>query len=361
MKLTQFLKKRFRIFQGRRKDQALDSYFNQKGKIAYSGILRGNQEKRLCSKVEKMVEEYALDIFGNKSCSPWLKVYTAFRGEFPEGWMPVNYWGRIVCPKLNGALQPIGRIKTISKRILKTEAIPDLGDFIKGNWITESGESIVQNEAKKMLFTQFPFVFLKKDHSFQGQGVIKLTPSGFDRMDFSQAGDFVIQAPISQHPFFERLSPGSVASLRVTTFKEGNQKAKNHQASIRLGLAGSSFISGDNCVRVPIWEKEGRLYDYGFSGTWDSMKSHPDTGVKFSGLMIPEFGKIAGFCERLHDQNPHFPLIAWDVILDQSNQIQIMEWNTVIPTIGLSEAATGPHFKGLGFVNIWKQNDLSRF
>jgi hypothetical protein len=358
LNLRHFIKKQSRLLEKKRKDEVLDAYFNHEAKIANTGILKNNPEKQLSSKQEKMIDEYALDVFGSKSCSPWLKVYTTFRGEFLEGWMPANYWGRVVCPGINGLLQPIGRIKTLTKRISKIEAIPDLIYFVGGNWVLESGEPVTRDKASDFLFSRYPFVFLKKDDSYRGQGLMKLAKCDFEGLDLSQTGDFVIQAPITQHPFFESMSPGSVASLRVTTYRDHQQSAKTYQSSIRLGRAGTSFIAGDACVRIPIWEKEGRFYDYGFSGTWDLMESHPDTGVRFSGLMLPEFEQITAFCELQHDKNPHFPLIAWDVILDQSNQIQVMEWNTVIPTITRSEAATGPHFKGLGFENLWKQNDL---
>ncbi|RIW18645.1 hypothetical protein D0X99_02895 [Algoriphagus lacus] len=354
MGLLSIAKTLFRKNQKEKRDAATDFYFNQKAGEAYSGVIAQNPKKKLSQSQEKQVKEYALDVFGAESCIPWLRVYTAFRGEFLEGWMPVNFWGRVVCPSLNGDLQLLGRIKTLTRKFLRSDALPDLIYYVNGTWISVEGESLDKKSAEDFAFANSAVVFLKKDHTGQGHGLIKLNREEFQKLDFSKTGDFVLQAPITQHAFFETLSPGSVASLRITTYKVPGKMANTHQSSIRVGRLGTSFIVGDDCVRLPIWENEGRLYDFGFSGTWELMDRHPDTGVRFFGLKIPNFDSIKQFCQTLHDQNPHFPLIAWDVILNQDNQIQIMEWNTVTPTIGISEAATGPHFKGLGFENLRK-------
>ncbi len=355
--MISILKKQIRAIQQHRKDAALDAYFNAGAFTAYDTITKKSPEKKLSQSQEKDLKEYSQDVFGSTSCLPWLKVYTAFRGEFLEGWIPVNYWGRVVCPTLNGALQPFGRIKTLTKKFLQSDAIPDLLYFVHGSWVTVTGDPIDRRRAEELIFDHHSFVFLKRDHTFQGQGLMKLDRKGFQDLDLSKTGDFVIQTPIFQHPFFELLSPGSVASLRLTTYKAPGKMAQTHQSSLRVGRVGTSFIVGDDCVRLPIWEKEGRLYDFGFSGKWELMDRHPDTGVRFSDMKIPEFSSIRQFCEDLHDQNPHFQIIAWDVVLNQHNQIQIMEWNTVSPTIGMSEAATGPNFKDLGFEKLWKQKN----
>ena len=44
--------------------------------------------------------------------------------------------------------------------------------------------------------------------------------------NFKQAGDFVIQAPILQHPLLEEFSPGAVATIRITTVKPPGESAK---------------------------------------------------------------------------------------------------------------------------------------
>jgi len=59
---------------------------------------KGKTDKKLI----KLSDEYASDILGWKGYAPWLYVYCAINQVFKEGWIPDNYYGRIVVPKLKG-------------------------------------------------------------------------------------------------------------------------------------------------------------------------------------------------------------------------------------------------------------------
>ena len=356
--MISFGKRLFRQNQEKRRNQATDAYYNQDSKKAYQSLIKQIPDHALSPKQEKEIEIYSADVLGSSSFSPWLKVFTACRGEFIEGWMPMDYWARIVCPAINGSLQPIGKIKTLTQKFLNSDALPDIVYFVNGNWLLASGEKTNQTDVKKILFDLYPFVFLKQDHTSRGAGVMKIGVNEFSRLDFNHLGNFVIQSPIEPNEFFKRLSPVCVPSLRVTTYKPAQQAAIVLQSGIRLGLEGSPFILGDNCIRVAIKIQDGCTHDFGFNENWEILQKHSETGVSLSGLQIPKYKEIKLLCEKLHDQNPFFGLIAWDVIVDKKEEIKIMEWNTVTPTYCMDEASIGPHFKGLGFENLWKQIDL---
>lgn len=335
----------------------MDAYFNLESHAAYPSLICQMPEHALSSIELKRIEEYAGDTFGSKSFAAWLKVYAAFRGEFLEGWIPMDYWCRIVCSSLNGSLQPIGRVKTLTQKFLHTSALPDLAYHVNGSWVLSDGEPSDALGISQTLLVQYPVVFLKSDHSSQGKDIRKVAREDFLSIDFKALGDFVLQAPIIQHPFFEQISPGSVASLRITTLKLSTAPAEALQSGLRLGLRGATHVYLPNCVVLPVWIGDGKLYDCGFLGAWERVFSHPDTEVAFSGLQIPKFQEMKNFCAQLHDRNPHFGMIAWDVVLDADEQVKLMEWNTVTPSFEMSEAATGPHFKGLGLEDLWKKNN----
>ncbi len=335
----------------------MDAYFNLESHAAYPSLIRQMPAHALSSIEIKRIEEYAADTFGSTSFAAWLKVYAAFRGEFLEGWIPMDYWCRVVCSSLNGPLQPVGRVKTLTQKFLQTPALPDLAYHVNGSWLLSEGGPSDAATISKLLFDQFSVVFVKSDHSSQGKDILKVNRDEFLSIGFDRLGDFVVQAPIIQHPFFEQISPGSVASLRITTLKLSKSPAEALQSGLRLGLLGATHVYLPNCVVLPVWIGDGKLYDCGFLGAWERVFSHPDTEVAFSGLQIPQFQEIKNYCEQLHDRNPHFGMIAWDVILDKDEQVKLMEWNTVTPSFEMSEAATGPHFKGLGLENLWKKNN----
>jgi len=358
--MISLVKKLYRQNQEKRRNKATDAYYNRSAPKAYQALIKQLPDHTLTTKQETEIETYAADVLGSASFSPWLKVFTACRGEFKEGWMPLDYWARIVCPTLNGSLQPLGKIKTLTQKFLNAEELPDLAYYVKGNWVMASGEKTTQETLRKTLFDGNPNVFLKQDNTSRGGGVMKLDADQFSKLDFEKLGDFVIQSPIETHDFFKKLSPAAVPSLRVTTYKAYAQPTRVVQSGIRLGLVSTPYIYEDECIRIAIRIEDGVTNVYGFSGDWQILKAHSETGVSITGLKVPKYQEIKKRCEMLHDQNPHFGLIAWDMTVDKNDQIKIMEWNTVTPSYNMDEAAIGPHFKGLGFEDFWKRKNPGR-
>jgi hypothetical protein len=353
LKLIQLVKREYRKSRQKRWNALFDKKINEKAKLALDSLAK--QGKGLSDDLARQCDEYAQDVLGSKSFSPWLQVYTSFRGEFLEGWIPDNYMGRIIPRVVNGDLRSISLYKTLSKRIIETDLIPDLAYFVNGTWVLLSGEQVSLEEVKTACFKDYPYIFIKQDLSFQGQGVIKLTSKEFDAFDFKAFGNSVIQAPIIQHSFLQELSPSAVATIRITTLKRNANPARNILSGLRVGQKGVDVIDSKDSIRVPINLETGEFIGVGITSGWESYSSHPESGLPFSDSAVPYYRKMVECCEKLHDKIPHLQLIAWDVAVTDTGEIKIMEWNTDYPGIIYSEASTGPHFKGLGWENLWKK------
>jgi len=314
-----------------------------------------SQGRPLSAMDARKSEEYAQEVLGSVDFAPWLKLYSAYRGEFFEGWIPDNYLGRVICPSINGDLRGLSLYKTLSKRLLRTDALPDIAYRIKGTWLSEDRSGTTLSEVKSACFDRYPYVFLKKNFSFQGNGIVKLSAEAFSSFDFGQVGDFVIQAPIFQHSFLEEISPGAVATLRITTVKAFQKRAETKLCGLRIGRKGMEYIETKGAIRIPVWPEDGKLYPLAITSDWHNLESHPDTGVAFEGKTIPFFKEATQLCESLHDRFPHIQLIGWDAAITQDGAVKLMEWNTDEPGIVYSESSIGPHFKGLGWENLWKK------
>ena len=75
-------------------------------------------------KLIKLSNEYALDVLGRKEFSPWLYVYSAIAQTFKDGWIPDDYYGKIVVPKLKGNYGDISNYNALTKRLFKSEFFP---------------------------------------------------------------------------------------------------------------------------------------------------------------------------------------------------------------------------------------------
>ncbi len=285
---------------------------------------------------------------------PLAETFTAYQQEFKEGWIPDNYFGRVVCPKINGDFRNLSNLKTLSRRILQTDAIPDLAYYINNIWTSSYGEVLPKSEVIKFLFSDRKFVFLKRNYSFQGKGILKLNREKFENLDLQELGDFVIQEPIQQADWFDQIVTGSVATLRITTVKPIGGKAENRLSTLRVGRISNEYINTKDSIRILLDLETGALSPKVFDYDYNIYEKHPDTGFSFYGHTLPEYEAAVKLCEKLHDQVGMFQVIGWDVVINQKGQVQVMEWNTDHPGLTFSEMATGPLFKGLGWENLWK-------
>ena len=67
----------------------------------------------------KTSNDYAKEVLGWKGYAPWLRAYSAMAGEFRDGWLPENYFGSVVVPKLQGEVgKKLSFLKTLIKKTI---------------------------------------------------------------------------------------------------------------------------------------------------------------------------------------------------------------------------------------------------
>ncbi|HWR94470.1 MAG TPA: sugar-transfer associated ATP-grasp domain-containing protein [Flavobacterium sp.] len=335
-------------------DYFYDKYSRERANIAYLKIIQQTGGKEISNPLKKTIREYSIEVLGSKAFTPWLYVYTAYQGAFVEGWIPENYFGRIILPAVNKNYRNIGNAKTLSRKILHTDKFPDLMYFLNGSWFDTKGDEIFNENVADKIFENHEEVFIKLDNSSQGRGIFIINRQNFNLQEFSNLGDFVVQAPIKQADWFNEIIKGSVATLRLTTVKASGNSAQKRAAYLRVGQLGGSFIASAKALKIPVIDDNGKLGEFATGPDWRRYSIHPDTGFKFDGQIIPYFKEAVRVCEKLHNNIPYFTIIGWDVAVTDSGTIKIMEWNTNHPDIKFSEASIGPCFKELGWESLWK-------
>ena len=134
---------------------------------------------------------------GSRRYAPWLYVYTLISGKFQEGWIPDNFFGRVVCPRVNKELVAVTGFKTFSNVVLKTDALPDIGYYIGGNFYNRDLALIDASELRKQSRNTQGKLFIKKDRSGRGEGIVRLPVEQVTEERFKIIGDCVIQSPNS--------------------------------------------------------------------------------------------------------------------------------------------------------------------
>ena len=292
-------------------------------------------------------EEYACTVFGEKKFTPWLRVYSLFSGEFKEGWIPDNYYGAVVVPKLKGPYGSMSRLKPLNSAIFKDDFFPDLGSHVNGLFLDTDYNVIPAQEMKDTLFRQHDRVVFKVDDVSQGKGIFFFEKNSFTPEAVKKLGNGVFQYYIEQHPSLHAFAPNSVATLRVTSVIDELGNVSVRACYLRLGVGEDTHVQSASNIRIPIDLTTGALNEDGYLPTWLPIAEHPTSGLRFANEKVPHFDKCIEVVKQSHLKLPFARIIGWDLAVDKNGEVAIMEWNGAHNGIKFSEATQGPCFADL--------------
>ena len=304
-------------------------------------------------KLIKLADEYANDVLGWHGYAPWLYVYSAVSGRFKEGWIPDNYYGRVVVPAIKGSYGNTSNLKPLTNKLFKSDAFPDIAYYVNGLWISKDYNILHEENVEELLFKNSKTIVYKIDKSLQGRGVFFFERTSFKLKEIQKLGNGIFQNCINQHPFFKKLMPASVVTLRITTVLDNAGDASARACYLRIGRTQDTHVKSASHIRVPVDLSSGELNAQGYLTNWLTVDTHPDTNVIFAKERVPSFNKCLSTALNLHKSMPFVQCIGWDMIVDTDNEVKIMEWNGGHNDIKFSEATQGPCFSNLGWEKLW--------
>lgn len=308
------------------------------------------------TKLIKLSDEYASDVLGSKIFAPWLYVYSAFNQNFKEGWIPDNYYGKVIAPKLQGTYGLIAEYNALTSILFKDSYFfPNLFYFANGLFLSTENQFLSESEIKEIAFKDSERVVYKIDVSLQGKGVFFFDKNNFDIRKIRFYGNGVLQSYIKQHSFFNEIMSNSVATIRITSVVDDLGKVSIRAAYLRIGRNSDTHVKSATNIKIPVFIENGRLHQYGYTTSWRKLHEHPDTGFVFENEHIPGFDKCCEVVVNLHEKVPFTRIIGWDIIIDVNDEVKIMEWNGYHNDIKFSEATMGPCFSDMGWEKLWRQ------
>ena len=316
-----------------------------------SKVLQNIEKKKgkLNSNLKNQADIYAREILGWKGFSPWLYVYSAISNTFREGWIPDNYYGKMVIPKIQGNYGKISSLKPLCNKILNDYVSPELVSYINGFWFDKNLKPINRSDIEKLVFSESSKVVCKLDQSYQGKDVFLFNCQNFDIDFIEKKGNSIIQNFIQQHQFFNNFTTSSVATIRMTTVVDQMNKISLRACYLRLGRKYDTHVKSSSHIRIPINLYDGSLQEEGYLTDWRTICKHPDSLVGFSGKNVPQYDKCVRLVLKLHENFLMVRCIGWDIIVDNKNKPVLMEWNGYSNDIKFSEATQGPCFKDLNW------------
>jgi hypothetical protein len=305
-------------------------------------------------KLLALSDEYAQDALGWRGYAPWLYTYSAFSGEFKTGWIPDNYYGKVVLPKLKGDYGALSALKGLNSTIFPGHAFADIARYGNGIFCTSDGTFIDPNNLRKYLFEATERIVFKTDATERGEGIFFFNETTFDADNVRQLGNGVFQRYVDQHELLEAFMPTSVATLRMTTVIEDDGNCSVRACILRFARNNDTHVNAHTEICLPIDPKDGRFANEAFLPNWQTIEQHPDTGISFAGNIFPQYEQCVSIVTKLHKRLPAARCVGWDVIVNKSNGIELLEWDGQHNGIKCTEASQGPCFADLGWENLWR-------
>ena len=127
---------------------------------------------------KREIREYCADVLGSPIYTAELLAFAAAHGAFLEGWIPASYYYTVLLPRWkNHAL--IGA-KTISRRFLDPDLIPDVAYHVRGCWLDSDLNPVEPAALKEILFGGYDHVYVKSDMGALGINVHRVKQQDFE-------------------------------------------------------------------------------------------------------------------------------------------------------------------------------------
>lgn len=147
-----------------------------------------------------------------------------------------------------------------------------------------------------------------------------------------EAGKTILEELVIQSELFSAFNPSSVNTLRCITFNTKNG-IKTPFFFMKTGRLGSFVDNGGaGGVFVAVDGRTGVL-STGTDEYGNRYSAHPDTGISFIGVQLPDWDEAVDMCIEMSSKLPEVRIIGWDLAHTENGWITI-EGNSMTEIIG---------------------------
>lgn len=288
--------------------------------------------KEEISKIKAYWKPY---LFGQKLSLPYWSYHkgAGVTNEL-EKCIPDNIWFNVICVQLNDTqfARHVGDKSFYDMIPLDIPMPNNLLIVMRGELLDRDYNLLTLKKAAEKLKSYDEVVCKPAKESSCGNNVFvyKGTEAEVFLPRLLSSGNWVVQEMIKQSPSLSCFHPGSVNTIRVTTF---NFKGEVHimGAILRLGVGKTrvdNVSSGGIFVALDL--QTGKLFDVGYTYrylTTHPFKAHPETGIVFKNHEIPHIMEIFELAKKSAKKFPWTKIVGWDFTLDQNDKPLLIEFN----------------------------------
>ena len=191
----------------------------------------------------------------------------------------------------------------------------------------------------------------------KGLGELLRKQEGVGQLLRKQAGGFLVQERLDNHPDVAALGITGLATLRVLTYGTGDD-VRIARAALKLPV-GSSGLDNYHAggLAAPVDLESGRVGAGVDRLGMEWLTSHPETGKRFEGMVVPQWDEVLRQTRRAAKSMPDFRSVGWDVAVTPDG-VRVVEANSLWGTAVVQR----PHRTGIweGDFRRWCLNTLGK-
>ena len=298
----------------------------------------------------KEAKDFLTSNFDGYKNTDWHFYFSHLNKSFKPEYIPSSIFFPYIEPTLNKVeLAPAYVDKTSYDNLFSKSDMPEtVFKMFNGKFFDANNDFIENETAYNQLALMNESLIIKPAiHSGGGRNVVlteaKKLASMLKSNSFYSKGSFIIQKKIVQHELMAKLNPNSVNTCRIMTARIKSDIVVL-SAYVRIGRKNSKI---DNAQSGGIFCKinnDESIEDKAIDKAYYYYDKHPDSGLKFSGFKIPNYGKAVEFCLKNHKRFLRFTFISWDIAIRNDGAPVFIELNLSHQAINGHQVVNGPLF-----------------
>lgn len=331
---------------------ALNTHFKKEIKAINNQILT----KELSLQQKREIKDYFSNFGFSHINTDWHKFYLRIHSKFNKKYIPKDIFYSKIEPALNRtSMYPAYLDKNLmSKLFVFVKQPKTIIKNISGFYYSNQDELIDLLKAVDICSQFSKFVIKPSINSGGGRNVrlfknIISEEVGYENsirdLLNSYRKDFIVQEVVVQNEKMSLLNDSSINTLRIMSFLKG-KKVQIISSVVRVGRLGrftdNNSSGGISCGII----SNGILKKIGYSEI-GKIHYNTDNGCVFDSFRIPNYNKIIFAVKKMHEVMPNFRLISWDLAIDNTNNIVLIEFNLEFQGIDIHQLNNGPLFGNL--------------
>lgn len=131
--------------------------------------------------------------------------------------------------------------------------------------------------------------------------------------------DFLVQPRLANHPALDDISNGALATIRILTIRNAEGAVEATNAAFRMAIGNAvvdNFHQGGIATAVDFETgRIGEASDIGIRPGVGWRESHPVSGARFAGRVLPFWREAHDLAIRAHEAFPQRIIVGWDVAM----------------------------------------------